>query len=91
MSSDRFREATEQRKESELPDDKIEDAARNEISRRSGEGNPDAGAARQQTREGSNSLRSDVESNSLRRDVQRSDENPDAADRDESKNSGNAA
>lgn len=90
MTSDPFRHATEERKNSELPDDKIEDAARNEISRRSGEGNPDAGAAQQQqTRQGSDSLRSDVNSNSLRRDAQRSDENPDAVD--ESKNSGNAA
>jgi len=32
MTSDPFREATEQRKNSELPDDKIEDAARNELS-----------------------------------------------------------
>ena len=79
MGVDEFREATEHRKKSELPENKIEDAARNEISRRSGEGNPDAGAARQQTREGSDSLCPDVESNSLRRDVQRSDANPDAA------------
>jgi len=89
MTSDPFREATQQRKNSELPDDKIEDAARNEISRRFGEGEPDSGAAKQQNREGSNSLRPDVDSNSVRKDVQRSDANPDAVD--ESNNSGNAA
>ena len=91
MNSDRFSEATEQRKKSELPDDKVEEAGRNEIGRLFGEGNPDEGTARQQQREGSNSLRSDVDSNSLRRDVQRSDTNPDATDKDESKNSGKAA
>ena len=89
MSSDRFREATEQRKKSELPDDKIEDAARNEISRRFGEGDANSGAARQHNREGSNSLLPDSDSNSVRREVQQSDANADAVD--ESNNTGNAA
>jgi len=91
MDKNEFREATERRKRAELDDDKIEDAARNEISRRFGEGNPDAGAARQQQREDSNSLRSDVESDSVRPDVQRSDGNPDAVETDEPNNSGKAA
>jgi hypothetical protein len=69
-----FEKASERRKKGQL--EKIEEAGKNEISRRFGDTDQDLETERQQSEVNSSSLRSDSNSNSLRPDVQKSDDNP---------------